>query len=255
PFDRERAERIGADAIVSKPFDSQQLIAQVDALLDRGPSGEVAAAKSGVTAPMPAVTAQTPSGSDEAPLPRRFPREDFTAAVRIPPRGLDPLEEEYVRGDVDSAIEAFEKPHPRPAAPEEPEAAISHEEPISTAEPETGREAPPPWLPEEPEKVAEAEPMAAPAEPSLAEEFASEVRENSESTVAIQMPSADLLPFEESAKPEHASAPPIELASEPEKAPAPERFSEHSPEHDVFELPPEVAETPRVAPASSSIAE
>src|SRR5215470_8994946 len=33
PFDRERAERIGADAIVSKPFDSQQLLAQVEALL------------------------------------------------------------------------------------------------------------------------------------------------------------------------------------------------------------------------------
>src|SRR5260370_20246011 len=38
PFDRERAERIGADAIVSKPFDSQQLIAQVEALLDRAPA-------------------------------------------------------------------------------------------------------------------------------------------------------------------------------------------------------------------------
>src|SRR5215468_1363023 len=88
PFDRERAERIGADAIVSKPFDSQQLIAQVDALLDRGPSGEVAAAKSGVTAPMPAVTAQTPSESDEAPFDVGFSAEDFTAAVRIPPRGL-----------------------------------------------------------------------------------------------------------------------------------------------------------------------
>src|SRR5262244_4344132 len=37
PFDRERAERIGADAIVSKPFDSQQLIAQVETLLDRVP--------------------------------------------------------------------------------------------------------------------------------------------------------------------------------------------------------------------------
>src|SRR5262249_46035105 len=29
PFDKHRAERIGADAIVSKPFDSQQLVRQV----------------------------------------------------------------------------------------------------------------------------------------------------------------------------------------------------------------------------------
>src|SRR5713226_6968579 len=37
PFDRERAERLGCDAIVSKPFDSQQLLRQVEALLARPP--------------------------------------------------------------------------------------------------------------------------------------------------------------------------------------------------------------------------
>src|SRR5215467_3586211 len=35
PFDKHRAERIRADAIVSKPFDSQQLVRQVEALLAR----------------------------------------------------------------------------------------------------------------------------------------------------------------------------------------------------------------------------
>src|SRR6266542_3011342 len=37
PFDRDRAERLGCDAIVSKPFDSQQLLRQVEALLSRAP--------------------------------------------------------------------------------------------------------------------------------------------------------------------------------------------------------------------------
>jgi len=40
PFDRDRAERLGCDAIVSKPFDSQQLLRQVEALLSR-PASEV----------------------------------------------------------------------------------------------------------------------------------------------------------------------------------------------------------------------
>src|SRR5215470_16027819 len=59
PFDRERAERIGADAIVSKPFDSQQLLSQVEALLARaskeGPSGVTTA-----VVPMASMTAEPP---------------------------------------------------------------------------------------------------------------------------------------------------------------------------------------------------
>src|SRR6202162_1559868 len=59
PFDRERAERIGADAIVSKPFDSQQLIAQVELLLDRGPAG-YESVPSGATARMPVASVAQP---------------------------------------------------------------------------------------------------------------------------------------------------------------------------------------------------
>src|SRR5437899_3312331 len=40
PFDRERAERIGCDAIVSKPFDAQKLLAQVGEILARATPGE-----------------------------------------------------------------------------------------------------------------------------------------------------------------------------------------------------------------------
>src|SRR6266496_4794165 len=38
PFDRERAERIGCDLVVSKPFDAQQLLEQIETLLSRAAS-------------------------------------------------------------------------------------------------------------------------------------------------------------------------------------------------------------------------
>ena len=38
PFDRERAERIGCDLVVSKPFDAQQLVEQIETLLARSAS-------------------------------------------------------------------------------------------------------------------------------------------------------------------------------------------------------------------------
>jgi CheY-like chemotaxis protein len=189
PFDRERAERIGADAIVSKPFDSQQLIAQVELLLDRGSAGQESA-PSGATAPMPvASVAQAPAEAEEAPFDVGFSAEDFTAAVRMPPRGLDPFEEEYGRGGVDSAIQEFEKSHPEPSLAEEP-AAATVEAPVSSGQEESRREAPPPWLREDSEKAAE--PEFAVDEPEAPHEVATfgEARDDSESTIAIPMPSA-----------------------------------------------------------------
>src|SRR5262249_2999496 len=105
PFDRERAERIGADAIVSKPFDSQQLLPQVEALLDRVPP----AATIETPAPPPSepTTASIPTVGEgrpeEAPFDVGFSAEDFTASIRAPRHeGVDPFEEEYGRVDVES---------------------------------------------------------------------------------------------------------------------------------------------------------
>ncbi len=39
PFDRDRADRIGADRVVSKPFDAQQLLHEIETLLTRDASG------------------------------------------------------------------------------------------------------------------------------------------------------------------------------------------------------------------------
>jgi CheY-like chemotaxis protein len=245
PFDRERAERIGADAIVSKPFDSQQLIAQVDSLLDRRPSGHESG-PSGVTAPMPlASVAQAPAESEEAPFDVGFSAEDFTAAVRMPPRGIDPFEEEYGRGGVDSAIQEFEKSHPEPSLVEEPEAASLVEEPISSEQEEHGREAPPPWLREESERGPEPEFAASEVEGFHEEEAFGEGRDKSESTIAIPMPSpAPARPAAEPPAPEiptQSALMKLPAAEEASVSPAAQTREEPGElEEEAFEVHPEV---------------
>jgi CheY-like chemotaxis protein len=162
PFDRQRAERIGADAIVSKPFDSQQLLAQVEALLDRAPSQREPAPERRPEPPRP----PEPAPAEPEPFDLGFSAEDFTASVRMPPAGaqsLDPFEEEYARGDVDSAIEEFEKAPPEILPPLERPAPREASAPApSQHAPEAPREPLSRWLVEEPEKAA-APSHAAPA--------------------------------------------------------------------------------------------
>jgi CheY-like chemotaxis protein len=123
PFDRDRADRIGCDAIVSKPFDSQQLLRQVEALLAR-PVGEIPTA---ATMAIPVMTISAPPPSPPAPAApvallappssaeAGFSPEDFTGSIRTPAPvagGPDLFEEEYGQVDVESAIAAFERAHP-----------------------------------------------------------------------------------------------------------------------------------------------
>jgi len=232
PFDRERAERIGADAIVSKPFDSQQLLAQVEALLDRvPPSVSETLASPETTARIPTVTG-TPR--EEAPFEEGFSTEDFTASIRATPRheGVDPFEEEYGRVDVDTAIEAFEKARPQlspgskdsgmePAPPEKP---AVREDPA--------REPLAQWLREEPDR-----PIAARAFP-----------EDPAATVALQ--GLDL-----SAPTEPAEAPPETIAmnapsTEPAMGgrPVPEEISEEQAKALFDVSPPEPFQPPTPPP-------
>jgi CheY-like chemotaxis protein len=257
PFDRERAERIGADAIVSKPFDSQQLIAQVELLLDRGPAA-YESAPSGATAPMPVASVpHAPAEAEEAPFDVGFSADDFTAAVRMPPRGLDPFEEEYGRGGVDSAIQEFEKSHPDPTLAEEPPTAAKVEAPVSSGKEESGQEAPPPWLREESEKAAEPEFATDETDETEApHEVAAfgEGRGDSESTVAIPMPSPAPAPpsSEPAAFEPPTEKPPMKLLAAQEASvssapPTPEASEEleeafevhHEVEALEFEHPPE----------------
>ena len=118
PFDRDRAERLGCDAIVSKPFDSQQLLRQVEALLSRAPQDVPSAATLAIPilanppAPPPP---PAPAAPERAAPESGFAQEDFTASIPTPVEiagGPDLFEEEYGQADVESAIAAFEKAHP-----------------------------------------------------------------------------------------------------------------------------------------------
>jgi CheY-like chemotaxis protein len=118
PFDRDRAERLGCDAIVSKPFDSQQLLRQVEALLSRVPEEVPSNATMAIPImanPQPPAAATTVVVPERAHAEPNFAEDDFTASVRVPQKvdgGPDLFEEEYGQADVESAIAAFEKAHP-----------------------------------------------------------------------------------------------------------------------------------------------
>ena len=211
PFDRERAERIGADAIVSKPFDSQQLLSQVEALLARVPKQAPGPASGATTAILP-ITSLTSSASEPPPIPIRYPAEttakladepppfeagftaeDFTSTVRVGASAepADPFEEEYGRGGVDSAIEAFEKAHPGIDFAEDSEIEIDDNRLTDKSLVEEGGGAPPQWLADEPDRTA-----PAPAARSRADAWdlwdaddaGSRVAPPSETTVALRGP-------------------------------------------------------------------
>jgi CheY-like chemotaxis protein len=179
PFDRERAERIGADAIVSKPFDSHQLLSQVEALLARAPEQAPAPSLEATTVaiPMASMVLSPPTepvakpAEEPPPFEAGFTAEDFTGTFRVPAPAVsaDPFEEEYGRAGVDSAIEAFEKVQPGPAFAAETEIEIDDRRLTGKSLVEEAGGVRPQWLAEEPEKTApipivEPPPVQAPAD-------------------------------------------------------------------------------------------
>jgi len=168
PFDRDRAERLGCDAIVSKPFDSQQLLRQVEALLSR-PQDDIAPAHT-VAIPVMTNPAPPPAPAEERrPTEAGFSSEDFTGRIRRPAGvagGADMFEEEYGQADVESAIAAFEKAHPEFAYVEDgaAEAAMNpdHDEDYA-GEPEAPSQALAEWVHEEAPRPTAATPPPVPA--------------------------------------------------------------------------------------------
>src|SRR6185295_11682650 len=51
PFDRERADRVGNDMVITKPFDAHQLVERIDALLARTPATPAAPTREETPAP------------------------------------------------------------------------------------------------------------------------------------------------------------------------------------------------------------
>lgn len=178
PFDRERAERLGCDAIVSKPFDSQQLLRQVEALLERDWND----APSTATMAIPVMTNPQPHPSSVAPTERPpaeagFSTEDFTGRIRVPAGiagGPDLFEEEYGQADVESAIAAFEKAHPEFSYPEDgataaamaPEERVEPDDDGGAEDAEPAREKLASWLKEEPERAPTQPPVFPPPAPA-----------------------------------------------------------------------------------------
>ena len=167
PFDRDRADRLGCDAIVSKPFDSQQLLRQVEQLLSRPPAEVPLAAT--VAIPTMANLAPPPPPPPEAPplVETGFRSEDFTGSIRLPAPaegGADLFEEEYGQGDVESAIAAFEKAHPEFSYAEEgrSEAAPPREDEDVPEESHAPEAATADWIAEETEPAAAPPPAPAP---------------------------------------------------------------------------------------------
>src|SRR6266542_175512 len=118
PFDRERAERLGCDAIVSKPFDSHQLFLKVESLFagksDGGRTTSPAAPAPRDTAVGALHATPFPASVPPDPFSAGFAEEDFTGSIRNL-RGMgrdEPLENLYGPEDVESALEAFREVEP-----------------------------------------------------------------------------------------------------------------------------------------------
>jgi CheY-like chemotaxis protein len=81
PFDPDRAEKAGCDAVVTKPFESQSLIHKVEELIAQAQSSSASAAAA--PAPPPPAEAASP-WMDDAPSPRENASSFTTASGNFP---------------------------------------------------------------------------------------------------------------------------------------------------------------------------
>ncbi|HEV8118672.1 MAG TPA: response regulator [Thermoanaerobaculia bacterium] len=123
PFDRDRAERIGCDLVVSKPFDAQQLLEQIEGLLARA-----------AAAPPPEDEEppfETPRAEEPAPAPSFEPAEPgpFGAAAGTDETPAEKLSAQEGRPTVEvMRFESFsadaEPEEPMPPLPQAPPEAF-----------------------------------------------------------------------------------------------------------------------------------
>ena len=251
PFDRQRADRIGADAIVSKPFDSQQLLRQVEALLSNTTLQPDISGAATMALPLPipheiavgGASAPPGRGEEADPFDAGFAPDDFTGSIRIPTG--DPFEEEFDRADADSAAAAFEKPEggrgtapaPGVSPPPPPVPAASPFE----VEDEIGG---PSWLDDEPERPPAATPAERPHWMSSPMPAAPALFEPAEEGRADDAPTAEIEPGKFDLRPkESIQEITADAAEELFDVPAPMR----EPEPASIATPP--AEPPRAVPA------
>jgi CheY-like chemotaxis protein len=253
PFDQERANRVGCDGFLAKPFEPQTLIAKVKELLNQGGSRPAAAR------PPAAAPTSGPSYAPPAPTPRPAPSA-FTAP---PPAHYAPAS---------AATEAF--------VPEEPQdlyGSVDTDEeepmtPVTAEESATLRDSPGPsesdfgsWSPptvelpletraqasvessqDEPlfEEVFEEEPPKPPPSPAATASYSFRAAEEDEAgTRAFR--AADITPQRTTAP----IPPPPRAAAPPTPPPAPSNPGPSHVSSPKWSVSPPVAPTPPPAPA------
>jgi CheY-like chemotaxis protein len=138
PFDRERAQRLGCDAILSKPFDSRELFRKVEALIAARP--QPAEPPAPASSPEPDTPIPPASPAAPSPFDAGFAEEDFTGSIRTLRAGRgEPLANLYGPEDVESALEAFREVEPTARAAEwRPADASTQEVPAARMTRESG---------------------------------------------------------------------------------------------------------------------
>ncbi len=129
PFDPDRAERAGCDAVVTKPFESQSLIHKVEELVAQSAPAEPPAAAPVPPSPFDDTHNERraePTGRDEEPFTEAPPPspEEIFGAPEPPPAAFDRS---------GSVFDETNPPRPAPAAPPAP---------LFAAEPQPADEAP-----------------------------------------------------------------------------------------------------------------
>ncbi len=255
PFDPDRAEKAGCDAVVTKPFESQSLIHKVEELIAQAQSSS--AASSGATTevvPLPVAPPPPPPEPEPEPVATQAPEPAPSPWMDEAPTHADPelTPSPFTTsgGSFPTPSEAFTHGSDIFAAPPAPEATT--EMPFETPTPE-----PSPWddqnlggetrafekmsfddlqsmqQPLEPEEPAYADPFGA---PPAAEEFSSETRAIPRMDFSELQQMANATP--EPALP--APPPPPEPTPEPETvAAAP--FTPQAPEPSPWDEQPEEA--------------
>ena len=153
PFDEEKAHNCGADASITKPFESQQLIDRVKELLDLGKTRSAAPAPAPVASAMPLVEsaaeelwgdlsafdtmppiAPAASAAPAAAAPKEATASDFFARPAAPaPLAPAPVTAAPVAPVAAAAAPAFAAAKPSPTAVPAPAAAAQQFEEIEEA--------------------------------------------------------------------------------------------------------------------------
>ena len=151
PFDRERADRVGSDMVITKPFDAHQLVERIDALLARTAAPPVPSSREEEAAPFEVlslddtlpVSARPAAPAEVSPF---GPDHDFSVSTPSespgqesagPPPSLSPGNEPSWQA---APVPSEEAP-PAPAQPLAPEPPVALPRPESPIEEISARDA------------------------------------------------------------------------------------------------------------------